>query len=109
MSRCLYCDKERTEVIDDYFCSQECSDKYDIAENYEQIENDEVICPYCKLSQNDIADGGVYYEADNDEIECQFCNKTFSLTASPYTMFTANATEEEIQKAYELEKSDKDE
>lgn len=101
MSRCLYCNKEGIKVVNDYFCSQECSDKYNIAENYERIENDEVICPYCKLPQNDIADSDMYYEANGDEIECQFCNKTFILTADTHTTFTSATTEIEIQKEYE--------
>lgn len=101
MNICLYCNKERKNTVDNYFCSQECSDKYDIAQLFEQIENDEVICPYCKLPQSDIDDGDMYYEANEDEIECQFCNKTFILSADSYTMFTSCATEKEVQKEYE--------
>lgn len=101
MSRCLYCREEIKNVVDNYFCSQECSRKYDIAEEYEQIENDEVICPYCKLPQNDIADCNSYYEASEDEIECQFCNKIFILTADTHTTFTSIATVEEIQKKFD--------
>lgn len=100
MNRCLYCDKERISPVDNYFCSQECSDKWDIREDLEKIEVDEVICPYCGKSQSDIVDGGGYYDASGEEFECDYCYKKFYLVANTYTSFTATPTEEMIDKIY---------
>lgn len=101
MNRCLYCHKEHTEVIDNYFCSQECSDKYSIRRDFETIEDDEVVCPYCGLSQADITDGGGYYDASGEAFECDWCHKEFYLVAEQHTTFTATPTEDMIDNMYE--------
>ncbi len=98
--RCLYCDEERQNAVNNYFCSQECSDKYDIRNDFETSEDDEVVCPYCGKPQIDIADGGGYYDASGEAFECDWCHKEFYLVANPHTTFTATPTEEMIDAIY---------
>lgn len=103
MTKCIYCNKETEKAVDGFYCSQECVDKSQIAEQFESIEDDRVICPYCREVQDDINE---LYGVSNDEIECQSCEKKFLLTAEPYIRFIATATEEEIQKEYDREKAE---
>lgn len=95
--RCLYCNKEIEQ--DKKYCSKECSDKESIRQELETYETDEVRCPYCQEVYNDDLDSE--YEADGDIFECPNCGKEFILSAYTSTSFTANATEEEINKRYE--------
>lgn len=96
MSKCLYCGEERIKPVDEYFCSEECSKKWDIRSDYETCEEDEVICPYCGKAQSDITDGGGYYEASGEAFICDYCGEEFYLTAETYTRFIATPIEEMI-------------
>ncbi len=106
--RCCYCNKEveQDSVYDYYFCSEKCANKYYIAESKETIEYNRVTCPYCYDDQ-DIDSS--YYEANDSLIECDCCHKTFILNAETVTRFTANATDEEIEKEYQRQKDEESE
>ena len=100
MKYCNYCSKgfNESEAVGRWFCSQECSDKYDIQEQYETYETDEIRCPHCHEVYSDDLDSE--YEADGNVFECPICNKEFILSAYTSTSFTANLTPEQIDEIY---------
>lgn len=101
MKICNYCGKkfEEKEVVDTWYCSQECSTKADIQEEYETYEKDEIRCPHCQEVYSD--DLNSEYDADGDIFECPNCGNEFILSAYTSTSFTAIPTDEQINKIYE--------
>ncbi len=105
--RCCYCNKEVdiNKAYKHYCCSKKCAEKLSIAQDNETIENDIVLCPYCNREQEDIA-SDLYYKANDSLIECDYCNKVFILNAETFTRFTANMTDEEVEKEYQRQKDE---
>lgn len=100
MRFCHYCNKkfEKDKAVDTWYCSEECSQKADIEEEYETYEVDEVRCPFCKEVYSDDLDRE--YDADGDIFECPSCGNEFSLTAYTSTSFTAVPTKNSIDEIY---------
>lgn len=97
---CLYCHGmfDEDKAVDTYYCSEECSNKADIEEEFETYETDEIRCPHCKEVYDDDLDRE--YDAEGDEFECPNCGNTFVLSAYTSTSFTANLTKEQINEIY---------
>ncbi len=98
---CGYCDKKfiAEEAVDKWYCSQECSQKADIQEEYETYEKEEIKCPHCEEIYSDDLDKE--YQAGGDIFECPNCGEEFILSAYTSTSFTAIPTKEQIDKIYE--------
>lgn len=101
MKYCGYCSKkiEEDKAVDTWYCSQECSMKADIQEEYETYEKGEIRCPHCREIYSD--DLNSEYDADGDIFECPCCGNELVLSAYTSISFTAIPTKEQIDKIYE--------